>query len=148
MTDQPPAPPKRKKSQKRQRTEQIKTPLTADEFNRVAQRAAAAGLSMAAFSRLKMLDETGERAQRRRPVDSEKLRRAEVLLIKSGTNLNQIAKNGNSGLPVDLPELRHALRQWTEARDLLLDAMGKLPVNDDAAPRASRFLAPGPAPKD
>jgi len=127
MTDKA-APAARKKSQKRQRNWQIKTPCLEEEFNRAAAEAAATGMSKAAWSRAKMFGgDPGPRWQRRLPLEADKLRRAEVLLIKGGTNLNQIAKNGNSGFPVDLPELRLALKQWAEARDMLMEAMGKLP---------------------
>lgn len=116
-----PAKPKRKKSEKRQRDKQIKFRCLAEEFNDIAAGADAAGLTIGAWLRsLARNGDPGKRAQRRLPLDAAKLRRAEVLLIKGGTNLNQIAKNGNSGFPVDLPELRMALKQWAEARDMLL----------------------------
>ena len=41
--------------------------------------------------------------------------------------MNQIAHSGNAGNPVDLPELRRALKQWSEIRDALLEALGKKP---------------------
>jgi hypothetical protein len=120
--------PKRKKSQKRQRTEQIKTPLTKDEFNRVAARANTMGLSRAAFSRLKMLDETGERSLHIPPVNAELVGKLVALHAKYGSNLNQIAYQLNAyGLKVMEWEFRTALKEWGILRDLNLEALNKLP---------------------
>lgn len=115
----------RKKSQKRQRTEQIKTPCTRDEFNAIAAKAEAAGMSRAAYSRTVLLGDPGPRAQRRLPVDAQIVRQALALHGRYGNNLNQIAHFGNAGNPVDLPELRRALKEWGEIRDLMLEALGK-----------------------
>ncbi|HWR53983.1 MAG TPA: hypothetical protein VN428_22920 [Bryobacteraceae bacterium] len=119
----------RKKSQKRQRSEQVKTPLTKEEFNQVAARAAAAGLSKAAFSRLKMLDETGERSLRRLPVDAEQVRKVLALHGKYGSNMNQTAYElhalGERGLEQDF---RQALGEWGEIRDALLALLGMKPA--------------------
>jgi hypothetical protein len=116
-----------KKSEKRQREKQIKLRCTAEEFAAVTAKASASGMSNAAYARAAMLGDAGPRAQRRLPMDADKFRRVEALHAKYGTNLNQIAKNGNSGHPVDLPELRLALKQWGEIRDLMLEALGKSP---------------------
>ena len=43
-----------------------------------------------------MLGDAGPRSQRRLPIDADQLRRVEALHM-SGTNLNQIAKNGIPG---------------------------------------------------
>ncbi len=119
---------KRKKSQKRQRSEQIKTPLTKDEFNRVAARANAMGLSKAAFSRLKMLDETGERSLHVPPVNAELVARLVALHAKYGSNLNQIAYQLNANdLTVTESQFRAALHEWAIIRDLNLEALNKRP---------------------
>jgi hypothetical protein len=117
----------RKKSQKRQRNLQIKTPCTLDEFNAVAAKADAAGLSRAAYSRTVLLGEPGPRAQRRLPADGKILRQVLALHGKYGSNMNQIAHNLNAGDPCDLPELRRALKEWGEIRDTMLRALGLLP---------------------
>ena len=119
---------KRKKSQKRQRSEQIKTPLTTDEFNRVAARANALGLSKAAFSRLKMLNETGERSLHVPPVNAALVGRLVALHAKYGSNLNQIAYQLNAyGLTVLEADFRTALKEWSILRDLNLEALNKRP---------------------
>ena len=122
-------PAARKKSQKRQRSEQVKTPLTKEEFNKVAAKAAAAGLSKAAFSRLSMLDDAGDRAQRRLPVDAQLVRQAIALHGKYGSNMNQIAYGlnayGERGLEADF---RAALKEWGEIRDAMLQMLGMNPT--------------------
>jgi len=44
-----------------------------------------------------------------------------------GSNLNQIAKVGNSGDGVDVIDLNRELRYLHEARDALLKALGREP---------------------
>jgi hypothetical protein len=140
MTDQP----ARKKSQKRQRSEQVKTPLTRDEFNRVAAHAAAAGMSKAAYSRAAMLGDAGPRSQRRLNLDDLKIRRVLALHNKYGSNMNQIAYQLNANEKHALEaDFRNALKEWEEIRDATLDLLGKLhPVAEEPAPIRSAFIPP------
>ena len=117
--------PPRKKSQKRQRKWQIKIPCLEQEFNDVATAAKTARLSRAAYARLKLLGDTGPRSPRLPPPDEKLLREIKGLHGKYGSNLNQIAHSGNAGNPVDLPELRRALQEWGEVRDLINKALGE-----------------------
>lgn len=120
------APAKRKKSQKRQRNQQIKIPCTDGELAEANALASAAGLSKAAYGRAKYFGrDPGPRSLRHLPIDAALLRRVEALHMKYGSNLNQIAKGGNSGLPVYIPALLSALLEWEEIRDLILEALGK-----------------------
>lgn len=122
------ATPKRKKSQKRQRDKQIKTPLTADEFNRVAARASAAGLSFAAFSRLKMLDETGARSQRKISLDMTLVGKLIGQLGYYGNNINQTAYElhafGERALAQDFDARKTEI---DEIIDYLLELTGRPP---------------------
>lgn len=132
MTDKTPAAPNppadtpRKKSQKRQRNHQVKTNLLDEEFNAVAAKAAAAGLSLGAYARASMLGDAGPRAQRRLPVDAQELRKALGLLGAYGNNLNQIAfqANAHGELPTEAA-LRDLLQEWGAIRDTMLAALGK-----------------------
>ena len=135
----------RKKSQKRQRSEQVKTPLTKDEFNRVAARAAAAGMSKAAYSRATMLGDAGPRAQRRLTLDDVKLRRVLALHNKYGNNMNQIAYQLNArDMGVLEADFRTALKEWEEIRDATLDLIDRLhPAPEEHAPIRSGFVPPG-----
>lgn len=117
----------RKKSQKRQRNKQIKTPCTPEEFNAVAAKADAAGMTRAAWSRTVMLGDAGPRSQRRIPSDAQTLRQILGHLGRVGNNLNQIAYQLNTGGPADLPELRLALKEYTGIRNAIYSALGLEP---------------------
>ena len=114
-------------SNKRQRNDQYVVRCTRDEFNAIAAKATNAGLKGASYLRAAGLGDAGPRAQRRPTVEKELLIRALALHGRYGNNMNQIAHSGNAGNPVDLPELRRALKQWGEVRDALLEALGKKP---------------------
>jgi len=94
-----------KKSQKRQRNRQIKTPCTTEEFNAIAAKAEGAGLSRAAWSRTVMLGDAGPRAKRRVPIDRQALAKALGQCLKIGSNLNQLTKKFHTTgtPPTDLP---------------------------------------------
>ena len=118
---------KRGGSNKRQRNNQYVVRCTTDEFNAIAAKATRAGLKGAAFLRASGLGDAGPRAQRRPAVEKELLIRALGLHGQYGNNMNQIARAGNAGNPVDLPELRRALKEWGEIRDAMYLALGKAP---------------------
>jgi hypothetical protein len=117
----PPAP--RKKSQRRQRSRQIKTPCTPDEFAAIVAKANDAGMSRAAWSRTLLLGEAGPRSQRRVPSDAQSLRQILGHLGRIGNNINQIAYHLNTGGPADLPELRLALKEYAGVRNAIYQAL-------------------------
>lgn len=116
---------KRGGSSKRQRNNQYVVRCTTDEFNAIAAKATKAGLKGAAFMRTAALGDAGPRAQRRPAAEKELLIRALGLHGRYGNNMNQIAHTGNAGNPVDLPELRRALKEWEEIRDAIYQALGR-----------------------
>jgi hypothetical protein len=116
---------KRGGSNKRQRNMQYVVRCTTDEFNAIAAKAIKAGLKGASYLRAAGVGDAGPRAQRRPTVDKELLIRAHAMHGRYGNNMNQIAHAGNAGNPVDLPELRRALKEWGEIRDALYQALGK-----------------------
>jgi hypothetical protein len=126
MTDTP----ARKKSEQRQRQKQIKIRCTADEFNAVAAKAGDAGHTVAGYARAAMLGEAGPRAQRRLPIDARLVRKALALHGQYGNNLNQIAHvlNAEGGRAVLEADIRTALKEWGEIRDVMLQALGLLPM--------------------
>ena len=133
-------PARRKKSQKRRRKWLIRVTCVEQEFNDIAAAAKAARLSKSAFGRLAMLGKTGARSPRIPAPDEKLLREIKGLEGKYGSNMNQIAYNGNAGNPVDLPELRRAIKEWGEIRDLINKALGEY-----AGPGKA---AAGPEPKE
>ena len=112
-------------SNKRLRSRQSLVRLTDAELAAVSEKADKAGLAVAAFMRAAAIGSPGPRAQRRPVVEKELLIRALGLHGRYGNNMNQIARTGNAGNPVDLPELRRALEEWGEIRDAIYQALGK-----------------------
>lgn len=132
-------------SDKRQRTEQVKTRLTPDELSDLAARADKAGLTTGAFLRAAAFGSPGVRAQRRLPVDATLLRQVLGHLGRVGNNLNQIARHLNEGDPAhtQLPELGEALADFARMRDALYTALGKAPDETPPTPPApSKFIDP------
>lgn len=128
MTD---APPKPKKSDRRQRTETLFARVTPDEKSAFAARADRAGMASAAFMRALALGDAGPRAHRRRPVEHRALIQTLAALNRVGNNLNQIARNSNLGIDIGVPELRDALHQYHAVVAAIYDALGMEPVADD-----------------
>jgi len=115
-----------KKSEKRQRQKQVKIRLLDEEFNRAAAKAEASGLSFAAYTREALLGDAGPRAKTRLPVDAQLVRLALAQLAKYGNNMNQIAHQLNAhGETALAAEFGHALTEWTEIRDAMLNMLRK-----------------------
>ena len=116
----------RKKSQHRQRTKRITAHLTADEFNRVAEKVAAAGYSESAYARAVLLGDAGPRSQRRLPVDAQLLREVLAQLGRYGNNWNQVAYHLNTGKSIyeNLPDIEAERGVVDELRRLVLKALG------------------------
>lgn len=121
--------PTRKKSEARQRQEQVKLRCTKDEFNAIAAKASAAGMTTAAYARATMLGDAGPRAQRRLPADAQLLRQVLGQLGRVGNNLNQIAYhlNADEAIHTQVPELREALHDYNRMREAIYAALGKKP---------------------
>ncbi len=107
------------------------TPIrwASDEFNKVSSRARTSGLTFGAFMRALGLEEDGPgpRSMRIPPVEKELLIHIRGLFGRLNSNVNQIAKNGNSGFPVDLPELRLVMKDYPRIRGLIFKAFEKEP---------------------
>lgn len=144
MTQPPPKP----KSEKRQRTRQVKTRMTEAEHAAFLARADKAGLAAAAFLRAVALKDPGPRAQRRVPADAQAMRQVLGHLGKTGSNLNQIARYLHTGgMPETvLPDIRESLADLARIRGLIYDALGKDPDHAravDLAPPADQASPSG-----
>ena len=119
----------RKKSEQRQRQKQIKIRCTAEEFNAAAAKAAQSGLSTSAYARAAMLGDAGPRAKPRLPVDGQILREVLAQHGKYGSNLNQVAYvlNRDGARAMLEADIRTALKEWAEIRDMILLALGRPP---------------------
>ena len=119
-----PSPGTRRKSDKRQRTETLFARVTPEEKSAFVARADRAGMASAAFMRALALGDAGPRARRRRPVEHQALVQALASLNRVGNNLNQIARNTNRGMDIDVPQLRDALLQYHQVIAAIYEALG------------------------
>jgi hypothetical protein len=125
-----PSPGTRRKSDKRQRTETLFARVTPEEKSAFVARADRAGMASAAFMRALALGDAGPRARRRRPVEHQALVQALAALNRVGNNLNQIARNTNRGMDIDVPQLRDALHQYHQVIAAIYEALGMEPARD------------------
>lgn len=126
-----PSPGIRRKSDKRQRTETLFARVTPEEKSAFVARADRAGMASAAFMRALALGDAGPRARRRRPVEHQALVQALATLNRVGNNLNQIARNTNRGMDIDVPQLRDALHQYHQVIAAIYEALGMEPARDN-----------------
>jgi hypothetical protein len=114
-------------TEKRVRTAHLTIRLAPDERAALDAAAEEAGLTAGSYARQRLLGARVPRSIQRRPPD----RRVLVYLLgqlgRIGNNLNQLARLGNAGQPVDLQAERTALGQLAEMRNALLMALGRLP---------------------
>lgn len=92
--------------------------------DKVIADAAAAGLSVGAFVRARLDGEPGPRAKRSPGPDVVMLAKVLAELGKSGSNLNQIARQLNSEETISLPDLREALAEHRAAVAALMQVLG------------------------
>lgn len=121
----------------RQRTKQCLVRFTAEEFARIADKADKAGIASAAFLRAAALGDAGPRAQRRPPADHQALRRILGELGRVGNNINQIARQMNTGGQPPVPELRQALAVYLEIRNAIFEALGMKAKEGNVPPPSS-----------
>lgn len=121
----------RRKSETRQRTETLFARVTPEEKAAILARADRAGMPSAAFIRAAVLGDAGPRARRRRPVEHTTLVQLLAAINRVGNNLNQLARNSNLGLDIDVPELRDALQQYRAVIDAIYDSLGMEPARDN-----------------
>lgn len=117
-------------SDKRHRTRIITFRVSDEEFAQYQEKATRAGLAVGAFARAAGLSDAGPRARRRRPVEHTALVQLMAAMNRVGNNLNQIARNTNLGLDIDVPELRDALHQYGAIIDAIYKALGMEPAGD------------------
>ena len=116
---------KRRGRQQRQRSKAFNIGMTAAEFAQAEALARKAGLSNAAYGRACVLGESGPRAKRAPPVNRELLGEALASLNRVGNNLNQIAKQLNSGGHPDQAAMAEARSELTAILELVINAIGR-----------------------
>lgn len=128
-TPKPPKPPP-----KRQRHADLHIRLLLDEKAKASALADRAGMALGAFARASMLGDAGPRAKRRLPSDHKTLLQILGQLGRIGGNINQIAKQLNTGEKAHIPELRHALKAYLDIRNAIFAALGLNPNPPDETP--------------
>lgn len=112
-------------SQKRQRMKSVRAAVTPDEYSAIQERARRCGLSAGAYLRACALGDSGPRAKRAPPVHRELLGEALASLNRVGNNLNQIAKQLNSGGHPDRAAMAETRAELVAILELILDALGR-----------------------
>ena len=116
-------------SEIRQRQRQVWARCTQDELVEIEAAARANGFaSLGEYIRARCLAPAGakRRAPRRPPLDRQALARVSGLLGKYGSNLNQIARDANSGGEmVRADEVRQLAGEVREIQLLVLQALGR-----------------------
>ena len=112
-------------SNQRQRSKQAVVRLTEAEAAELQARARRCGLSAGAYLRACALGDSGPRAKRAPPVNRELLGEALASLNRVGNNINQIAKQLNSGGHPDHAAMAEARAELVGILELILDALGR-----------------------
>ena len=119
--------PKISGSERRQRTKTLQIRLTESEFEAIAEKAESALLTAPSYARHMLLDTPAPRARRRPSIEAETLARILAQLGKVGSNLNQLAKQANTGHRIPPDEISAALSTVADLRAATLSAMGRQP---------------------
>jgi hypothetical protein len=106
------------------RTERIDLRVTPAQRHAMKAAAKKAGLSVAALICLCTLGENGPRARRNPGADTVVLAKLLAEMGKSGSNLNQIAYQLNSGGAVEPPDLAEAIAEHRAVAEAIMRALG------------------------
>ena len=111
-------------SQTRQRAKVLQVRLTPDESAAIEAKAHTTGLSLSGYARQTLLGEPTQRTRRAKPSpDVQALAILLGQLGKAGSNLNQLARLGNRGQPIPLPELMETLAAVRAAAEKVRQAL-------------------------
>ena len=111
-------------SEKRQRTSFVGFRATQAELDKIDEKVERTGLTRSAFARASMIDAPEMPATRRPPVERATLAAILAQLGKCGSNLNQIARQLNSGGDLDMPRIEEAVADFRAACALCAAALG------------------------
>lgn len=105
--------------------------LSVDERAEIVRRAEAAEISIAAYWKLAVFNLPPPRKSRRPSVDRIELAKLLGQLGKVGNNINQLARILNTDGSVEIPELTKALKELTDMRAAVMNAMGYQETTQD-----------------
>jgi hypothetical protein len=123
-TDKPLSHRSRRGTETRQRGRLLGIRLTAEEYAPLEQGAANAGLKLASHARELLVNAPKTRSRRRPLADVAAISALYAQLAKSGSNLNQIAKQLNSGERVLADRIEETLAAHWEIICALRNALG------------------------
>jgi hypothetical protein len=102
--------------------------VTGKERAEIEEAANKAGLAPGSYARGKLLGGNPPRAVRALPIERQALALLLAQIGRVGGNLNQLAKAGNSGLPVDAADVAPALADLRAIRDEIRALLGRKPL--------------------
>jgi Bacterial mobilisation protein (MobC) len=102
--------------------------VTEKERAAIEEAASKAGLAPGSYARGKVLGGKPPRAVRALPIERQALAMLLAQIGRMGGNLNQLAKAGNSGLPVNAPDVAPALADLRAIRDEIRALLGRKPL--------------------
>ncbi len=102
--------------------------VTEKEHAAIEEDASKAGLAPGSYARVKVLGGSPPRAVRALPIERQALALLLAQIGRVGGNLNQLAKAGNSGLPVDAQDVAPALADLRAIRDDIRALLGRKPL--------------------
>lgn len=106
--------------------------VTEKERAAIGEAASKAGLAPGSYARAelvtKLLGKSPPRAVRALPVERQALALLLAQIGRVGGSLNQLAKAGNSGLPVDAGDVAPALADLRAIRDEIRALLGRKPL--------------------
>ena len=123
-TDKPLSHRPRSGSETRRKERRISLRVLPDEYKQVETAAAGAGLTIASYARLRLVDTPHTRSRRRPLVDVAALARTLGQLNKVGSNINQIAHAINLGETPLTRDIHDTLGGIREVLAAIREAMG------------------------
>lgn len=114
-------------SERRVRTTHLTIRLSPEERQAIDLSAGEVGLTAGSYARQLILGASPPRQVRRPPLERRELVRLLGHVGHIGSNINQLAKDRNTGVLVYDGEIAAAGRAVIEMRDALLTALGRVP---------------------
>jgi hypothetical protein len=114
-------------SDKRQRILRIDVRLTPTEHAEICDKAERAGLRAGSYARDVLLGAPAPRQVRRPPIERQELSRLLGEIGKVGSNLNQLARDANTGNSPEGGAILSVLASLVEVRTAILKALGRGP---------------------
>ncbi len=97
--------------------------LSPEEYNQLKEDADSLGITTSAYIRQTLLDAPVPKAARKPSIDRQMLGKLLSQIGRVGNNINQLAKDKNSGIAIQSQNLARALDDWHELQQAILAAL-------------------------